>query len=873
MAKTTAKQKITPIVRGDRYRRTHRASVIGVLGRLAPPVISRGSRFYNLDRWTARVLVSEMCKWAGNNPGCTPTQNDVADWVIVANTTAAPERCIVIANTPDKLPLKVALGLTGGAYHEAFHTKYSCRRALQVDECADIILPRWAMVKDWSGLHQALQDWNNIIEDIHIERRGREDFEGSHTKLANLRDFVLDQETEGATQLRAQGGKPGSLSVIMGAFRDIGHGYNTERQREAFAEYKKDNQDAVDLVLDGPLTPMLRESIEMDAKDDLGCIRVAMDVVAKLAELGGLDESDEKAQDGQHGDGQQGCRSCGAPASKIVVRPLSDGKGGKVKGKGIATCTACGYQEEVDIRKKTAAEKAEDKANKEAGKQAQQGPIFVGFNEDDLDGDEGDSGGGGGSGDEDGEDGNGNGTGADGDEDGDGSDSGTGKDGDEGDGDGAGGGSGGDSDDGAEGSDTGDSNPDGGDTGGEQAGQGANQGSSQSHPGIDQPDISSDPGQPGGAGGHHHAEGVHEGNEHAWEEIAEQALNDALSGKGTHILDNNAALERALNSAEDKEDRDTQKEEAPWRPYNPCLDEALLVQPSRKGREHDMSEATKLVKSVTSESAYTRARLRNIVRALEMTSTVHGVPKGRNLSARYLVDSKAALKGQEMPKRAYYRRGVQMDTSMAAAVVVDESGSMGGWLTDAARIMISITEPLDALNCPTLVLGFRDGRRGLLVNEWHHDPEEDKKNRGYHRYDGVTYDIFKQWHEGFRTVKWRFANTRATGGTPMADGIQYALHAISCRTEAHRFIFVVTDGCPNRGHEKVITRQIRRAKKANIHLVGVGMGCGAQYVKKLFEDYVYSNDIPGIPRGLIVKMNELVDTRLGRRGILYKDKA
>jgi len=855
--------------------------------------------FYNLDRWTARALVSEMCQWAGKNRGCTPTAKDVADWVSKANNMTAPERCIVIANTPDKLPLKVALGLTGGAYHEAFHTKYSCRRPLQVKECVNFILPRWALVKDWSGLHKALQEWNNIIEDIRIERRGREDYEGSHTKLADLQDFILDKEAAGVEQVRSHGGKPGALSVIVRAFRDVGLGYNTERQREAFAEYKTDNPDAVDLVMTGPLTPMLQDTIDLSAKDDLGCIRLAMDVVAKIGELGGMDESDDKAQDGQHGDGMQTCPGCGAPASKIVVRPLSDGKGGKVRGKGLATCTACGHQEEVDVKKKSAADKAKDKKDKQAGKKSAPGPKFEGFDEDDFD-DEGDGGGegeagdgqgGSGSsggksdGDEDGDGSSGSGGDEDGDDDGDGSGgdedgdddgdgSGSGKDGDEGDEDGDGSKDGSDKDGDAAGGDGGDGDGDGDDEGKDgKAGQGANQGSASQHQGIDQPDIGPDGSdQSGGAGGHHHAQGPHAGNDHKWEDVAEQALNDAQSGKDTHALDNNKALENAVNAAEDKEDSDTETGEAPWKPYNPGLDEALLVPHSGRGREHDMAEATKLVKSVTSESAYTRARLRNIVRALEMTSTVHGVQHGRNLSTRYLVDSKACLRGGEMPKRPYYRKGLQTDMSMAAAVVVDESGSMSGWLADAARIMIAITEPLDALNCPTLALGFRDGRRGGRYNDYRTDPDEDVKNRLYHRHEGVIYDIFKQWHEGFRTVKWRFANTRATGGTPMSDGIQYALNAISLRSEAHRFVFVVTDGCPNYGHEAVIKRQIRLAKQANIHVVGVGMGYGAKYVEALFVDSVYSDKIPEIPKGLVAKMNELVDARTGRRGMVYKDK-
>ena len=178
----TSKEPV-PVIRGDRYRRTHKASVIGILGKAAPPVASRGFRFYNRDKWTARFLIGEMCAWAGKHPGCIPTSVDVQDWVRVANGVNVPLPEIVIANTPDKLPLRTAMALTGGAYHEAFHSKYSCRRNLGTSEIANIVLPRWAKVKDWSRLQKLVLEWSNIVEDIRIERRGREDFEGVFVKL------------------------------------------------------------------------------------------------------------------------------------------------------------------------------------------------------------------------------------------------------------------------------------------------------------------------------------------------------------------------------------------------------------------------------------------------------------------------------------------------------------------------------------------------------------------------------------------------------------------------------------------------------------------------------------------------------------------
>ena len=95
----------------------------------------------------------------------------------------------------------------------------------------------------------------------------------------------------------------------------------------------------------------------------------------------------------------------------------------------------------------------------------------------------------------------------------------------------------------------------------------------------------------------------------------------------------------------------------------------------------------------------------------------------------------------------------------------------------------------------------------------------------------------------------------------MSDGIQYALDALNYRDEAHRFLFVVTDGCPNWGHEPVIRWQVRRSKAAGIHLVGVGIGSGAIYVKDLFPDHVWDSEVGEFPRRLLLKLNEIVDMR------------
>ena len=860
-----------PTLSGAKFRMGHKATVVGVLGNRAPEVHSRGVHFFNRDRWTARVFVREMCKWAKENPQCIPTPGVIAAWVRAANNDPLPKREIVIANTPDTLSLRTAMALMGGAYHEAFHTYYSCLRPLKEAEMVSLVIPRWAKVPDWSKVHGMLQEWNNIIEDIRIERRGREDFPGCDVKMPDLQDLILGMEKDPkATGGRAHDNKPrerGALSIIMCVFRDVGLGYNTPTQRDALDAYRAENLPAVEFVIGrgkgnpGPLTALLKEAIALSVKDDLGCIRIAMDVIGILYANSSEQDpaNDPNNQQHQPGEAQKPeCPACGAPGSKLVIRPKSNGNGGKVQGIGILTCSVCGHQEEVPLTPPQKGAKGQKLAPQDT-------PKFEGFDKPEKTDNKGGKGDKGDKGDK-----------AEGDtagkpekdggdkagkpEKGDGSEK---DDGDETSGAGAGDENGKPEKDG-EGASAGNGGGE-----GEEEGDGAQvpgQGEGYEEPSEDIRDEGFDPNgtnksntdadvadTSAAGGGHSHATGQILGND--W-----KALTDAaLKGKAD-LLDNNSALEGAV--AEDeakalKQEGGLKLGEALWKPFEPGLDEVVFVEPSKAGKEHDMAQADALYASVRSEASFLRARFRQLIRAMEMTQTVHGCRKGSRLSGRFLVDSKVALVSHQMPKRAYTNTDTQLDTSLAAAIVLDQSGSMSGLLQDATRIMCAITEPLDALGCPVQASGFRNGSR-------YSGNYEEARNGGYHRLASITHDVFKAFHEPLRAVKWRFANTRAEGGTPMADGVQFGLKSLSSRTEGHRILFVVTDGQPDGGHLPIMQRQIRLAKEAGIHVVGVGIGREARYVKTVFPDAVHTDLVSEMPAALIAKLNEIIDTRLVR---------
>ena len=63
------------------------------------------------------------------------------------------------------------------------------------------------------------------------------------------------------------------------------------------------------------------------------------------------------------------------------------------------------------------------------------------------------------------------------------------------------------------------------------------------------------------------------------------------------------------------------------------------------------------------------------------------------------------------------------------------------------------------------------------------------------------------------------------------------------------------------------------AKESGIHVIGVGIGCGASYVERLFPDSVYSETIEELPQLLVEKLDQLLDFRAKGRGKRLKSTA
>lgn len=296
---------------GSKWAASHQMSVDAVLtpaGHPSVPVVSKGSQFSNRANWTARTFMANMCEWLRLNRNRRPSEYDVRGWVAVANGGYVTEQ-ITIASTPGVLDKRTALALVGGAYHEALHAIFSCKRPLKDSEILVPFFERFDLIEDWSRLTGPLLMWGNIIEDIRIERRGIEKFPGMKRKLEELQDFVLNMEEEGRKNMeemkannplghRATSGANEELSVICGTFRDLGLGYKTPLAQKVLAGYKSRSPEAFEFVTEGALKDLLRQAINLDEKDDLGHMWLAMEIVAALVNANKNAQENKKQDDG-----------------------------------------------------------------------------------------------------------------------------------------------------------------------------------------------------------------------------------------------------------------------------------------------------------------------------------------------------------------------------------------------------------------------------------------------------------------------------------------------------------------------------------------------------------------------------------------------
>lgn len=361
--------------------------------------------------------------------------------------------------------------------------------------------------------------------------------------------------------------------------------------------------------------------------------------------------------------------------------------------------------------------------------------------------------------------------------------------------------------------------------------------------------------QDGGYGDNSGGKGEHQGGGSAGDDLTDvgQQLSDAINQGLFGTTDRDDALQDTVTE-EVKQSDPLQRGEARYNPH-------IRMYPSElRHTERDTNSANRVLRDIARESGQVKVGLQRLVRAMEQTNVSHGTRDGR-LSSRMYARTWSELKGGKRPSRPNYQRSEQMDISIACSVVVDQSSSMSGLKQQTIKGMLALADALNGIDAATQVIGFRYG--GYNPEGWHGSAD---RNSRPNISGQAAIDVFQQFGEKFTAVKGRFAHLRATGGTPTADGMQYSLESLSERNESFRIMFVLTDGCPDGGHQAVINRQIRIAKEAGIHVIGVGLGRGTQGVVSSYPDHIVAENMSQLPEKLIAKLRGILKPSANKKG-------
>jgi len=740
------------VLPGQAYQKSHQDSVNAILGSVnAPPVTSDGDSFYNVAQWTALELINVIAK--GKK--------------ISKVVPSGVSNKIVIAKTPDKLPLGVAYALTGGAYHEAFHSYYDRQGPMTQEELKAIRSK--LKERPWASTLARIQKpkvltWHNVIADIRIERLGCQEFPGVQAKMEILADFVCEREAHHYDRFQA-------ADWLMLTFRDLGKGYRSPGVLKALAEYQRRAPDVWDMVTKGALKPLLDQSIALTREDHFEAVLLALDLLHTLQEMAEKKPEPQQSQDqdqDQESDDQD----------------QDSGQG-----------------QDSEDREGEEDEQSQDNQGSQGGAEA---PPF-GDEEEDSD-DQGPEGLSSSSEEEEGEDSQGSGAGE-----------GSGEEGEDSE------------------SSEGPGDPDEGESENTSEGEGSSEGSGEDSDPSDSSSESKGNSEEASEAGGRGATGADPGS------VAQEILRQQIQAGGME-----SALKEAIKDAWRDTDKDTQGGERPWRPNTDATIRTIATPENEQRSKRMRNTADALLADLRPTISGLKAKLRRIVKAAEMRGVVHGTRKGRALSQRYMVDTVATLRRGRQPGRAYYQIDEAQDTSLAAFVSVDLSGSMRDHMSWLRKFIFAIVNPLDALGCKTMVSGFSTNPGAGCV--CHH--------------------VIKTWDESAKRglFKERVMSTSPLFGTPTADAVQLGIKELNGRREGRRVLFVLTDGSPAMGHDQVLRYQQRISREhAGIHIVGVGMGRGARKVRTLFDDHIWVDKMSELPPLLIKKMIEIMNPETARK--------
>lgn len=267
------------------YEETYRSSIYSILGDQTPVTELSGNMFLNQNRWTAQIFLGKLYQWMLDHASNIPCKSTIQSLVESSNEVVVEPK-IIMPVMPQEVDTRLSMALTGGAYHESWHTIYTCKRPLSREEVYDIVEPRLSKAKHPRTVIKIAQDWMNLIEDVRIERLGVKEYPGTWVKMNDLTDYIISRELHNVDY------EENLVNIVARVFREYGLGYSTIITRSALSLYEKVDPETVDFVVNGPLRPHLVECRKDRNYDDLFVLRKSLDIALVMEEAAESNNSD-----------------------------------------------------------------------------------------------------------------------------------------------------------------------------------------------------------------------------------------------------------------------------------------------------------------------------------------------------------------------------------------------------------------------------------------------------------------------------------------------------------------------------------------------------------------------------------------------------
>lgn len=277
-----------------------------------------------------------------------PGRSEVLAWQhSLSADLAPPNNAIILGVIPVDVSWQFEAAFDGAALHEAFHGIYSCRRPLTYNEIFDLVVKNWARIPDWGTYLNFLLEAHNHVEDVRIERVGVQDYPGSQGPLEALNEYCLGAYA-GAThhvRVKEERKETSRLRRLLALLFCLGHSLQTPAMLRYVGEARDSDPDLLQQIEEGPYADILRQIREMDLRDDLAALRIALNLASLLVSEDLATELPAEVGGGP----SPSCPACGAPTGKLrgLLLPRQDTS--DPRRKLVVSCTACGHCEQVEV--------------------------------------------------------------------------------------------------------------------------------------------------------------------------------------------------------------------------------------------------------------------------------------------------------------------------------------------------------------------------------------------------------------------------------------------------------------------------------------------------------------------------------------------